>query len=220
MRFSSDMIRLEGVWSGPLHGLSFDVAPGTSAKIVVASEERHTALQRLLFGLLPPERGEVYLLNEPVYRLPAQERLRLFRRVAIVPEGGGLISNLKVWENILLPRAYHAAFDDAEIETRILGLFREFGFGDQDTARLMGRLPDTLPAHEKRLIALARAMLTDADVVIYDYLFSGLERKVAMDLVALTGEFQRRKTGRASLHVCADDAFATLIAVDQSIGAG
>jgi phospholipid/cholesterol/gamma-HCH transport system ATP-binding protein len=211
------MIRFEAVSAGPLRAVSFEVPQGTSAKIVVASEERHAALQRLLFGLLPPERGEVYLLNEPVYRLSAGERLRLFRRVGVVPEHGGLISNLKVWENILLPRDYHASIDAAGIEARMLGFFREFGFTDDDTARLMGCLPDTLPALEKRLAALMRAMLTDADVLIYDYLFAGVERGSATRLVALTGEYQRRRAGRVSLHVCADDAFSERLAVDLAI---
>lgn len=214
------MIRFEAVSSGLLRAVTFEVPQGASAKILVESEERHATLQRLLSGLQPPERGEVYLLNEPVYRLPDVARLRLFRRVGVVPESGGLIGNLKVWENILLPRAYHGAFDNTETEARVLGFFREFGYADGDTARLMGRLPDTLRAQEKRLVALVRAMLTDADILIYDYLFAGLDKGMATQLVTMTGAFQRRKKGRVSLHVCADDAFAERLEVDQAIRVG
>ena len=62
----------------------------------------------LLTGRLPPASGRLCLLGEDLYAAPREKALALFREVGIVREGGGLVSNLRAWENILLPVSYHA----------------------------------------------------------------------------------------------------------------
>jgi phospholipid/cholesterol/gamma-HCH transport system ATP-binding protein len=211
------MIRFENVSCGPLVGLSFDLQAGETGKILISTETARQALGAVLFGLVPPARGKVTLLDQAVFALAEDDRIALFRRVGVVPANGGLISNLKVWENILLPAAYHMGRTALESEAQIVGVFRQLGYSNADIMSLMGKLPDELSMPERRLVALVRAMLTPADLMIYDDLFSGLTRDLATPLLKVTGDFHEARRGRTSLYLCPDDAFAERIRADQTI---
>lgn len=211
------MIRFENVSYGPLAGLSFDLQAGTTGKILISTEAARQALGAVLFGLAPPARGKVTLLDQALFALSDDDRIALFRRVGAVPANGGLISNLKVWENILLPAAYHTGRTAVDAEAQIAGVFGQLGYANADIMSLMGKLPDELSTPERRLVALVRAMLTPADIMIYDDLFSGLTRDLATPLLKLTGDFHEARRGRTSLYLCPDDAFAERIRADQTI---
>lgn len=148
----------------------------------------------------------MYLFDTDLYALGQHERIGLFRRVGAALDDGGLISNLQVWENVLLPAAYHRGRQAADIEADVLGLFQALGYGEEATRRLMACLPDELTTYEKRLAALARAMLMDPDVMAYDFLLSGLGRDEASRLLAQTARFHARRSDRLSVYVCPDDA--------------
>ncbi len=214
------MIRFDAVSHGSLRSVSFEIAAGEAVGLVVPSTDRKNEVMRLLSGLEPPRTGAVYFFGQSLWGLTPADRIRLYRRVGIVPEGGGLISNLKVWENILLPAAYHDGRSADSAEGEVVAVFRGLGFTDADTARLMGRLPDALPVYERRLAALSRAMLTDADVLIYDYLFTGLEPAGANRLADMTAAFHGRKAGRVSLYVSPDDRLSERLRTDRTIRVG
>lgn len=208
------MIRFENVARGAIHGLSLEVAAGQSCRLTLASHDIKHELFALLAGHAPPERGRVRLLGADVYALAEPQRIRLYRRVGLVPEQGGLISNLKAWENILLPAWYHRGLDAAAAEPRVAALLREVWPEGGDLRELMGKLPDRLSALERRLVALVRALLPEPDLLVYDFLTAGLESGAAGRLLTLTRRFHGEKTGRVSVYLCPDDAASEKIRAD------
>lgn len=209
------MVRFERVTAGAVRDLSFEVGAGEVGTIVTASQDQKNELLVLLTGLAPPAAGRVRLLGEDLYALPEPARLALFRRVGVVPEHGGLINNLKAWENILLPAAYHHGRSAAQIERAVVGLLREGGVDEAGTHAMMGRLPAGLTIHEQRLAALIRAMLMEPELMVYDSLFSGLEAGAAGRMQKLAARFHAARRGRSSLHLCPDEAAARKIRADR-----
>lgn len=207
----SAVLALEGVGIGPLHGLSLALAPGQSARLTLASHDAKNALFALLAGHRTPESGSVLLFGADPYALDDEARLRLYRRTGFVPEQGGLISNLKAWENLLLPAAYHRGLDAAAAETRVMALWREADPNRTDLREAMGKLPDRLTAFERRLVALIRAMLPQPDLLVYDFLSAGLEAGAGARLYALTERFHSEQPGRVSVYLCSDDAAAAAL---------
>jgi len=94
-----------------------------------------------------------------------------------------------------------------------------FNVSDIDTQAELQRLypAGQLSLYERRVVALARAMLMEPDILIYDFTFAGLERDAAQQLMKLTGEFHGRKAGRVSLYLCPDDAVSARLAADSTI---
>jgi phospholipid/cholesterol/gamma-HCH transport system ATP-binding protein len=184
---------------------------------VVASGEIKDVLHGLLLGWETPRQGRVQLFGETLAELTEDAQLALYQRVGVVPENGGLISNLKAWENILLPASYHLGKTADAVETEVAELFRRFGYTDEAIETLMGRLPDGLSLLEKRLAALARARLMEPDILIYDYLFAGLPRETAGLLLELTRAYHEQKRGRISLYLLPDDGLNARLKTDHTL---
>lgn len=216
----SEVLALEGVGVGPLRGLSLVLSSGQTARLTIASHDAKSALFALLAGHRVPEAGRVRLLGEELYALPDEARVPLYRRAGFVPEQGGLISNLKAWENLLLPAAYHQGLDAVAAEARVVALWREVDPDRTDLREVMGRLPDRLTAFERRMVALIRALLPQPDLLVYDFLSSGLDAGSAARLYALTQRFHGEKPGRASVYLCADDAASAKLSADVTLRLG
>jgi predicted ABC-type transport system involved in lysophospholipase L1 biosynthesis ATPase subunit len=211
------MIRFERVTKGPVRNLSFDLDRGATAKILFDSEDRKNLLFGLLAGLQRPETGRILFFGEDLFAHEEDERLALYRRVGVVPAHGGLISNLKAWENLLLPAWYHRGLTAEQAERPVAEILDQLGPGEAGLKQRMGELPGQLSLYERRVVALVRAMLMEPDILIYDFTFTGLERDAAQRLMKLTGEFHGRKAGRVSLYLCPDDAVSARLAVDNTI---
>lgn len=98
--------------------------------------------------------------------------------VVIVPHNGGLISNLRVWENIILPVQYHDIQLPGKLEDNVMCLLDQCGLSEETVvSALMLKLPDQLSLYEKRLVGFVRAMLMGPELIIYDGLNEGLSRK-------------------------------------------
>jgi phospholipid/cholesterol/gamma-HCH transport system ATP-binding protein len=210
------MIRFDRVSTGTLQVVSFAVASGTSAKILSASADQMSELFAVCSGTRRPDTGHVYMMDNDIYALPPDARIPLFRRIGMVPENGGLISNLKTWENLILPAWYHGKKSPADVESEVLVLFREAGFNEEQVQNLMRKRPDELTKYEKRLVAVVRAILMDPDILIYDSLLTGLDREASGRLLKLAQEFHNKKPGRVSVYLCSEDA-AARIYTDQTV---
>ena len=211
------MIRFDHVTKGPVHNLSFDLDRGGTAKILFDSEDRKNLFFGMLAGRQRPETGKILFFGEDLFAHGENERLALFQRVGVVPADGGMISNLKAWENLLLPAWYHHGMTAQEAERSVAEIFEQLGSGEAGLKQRMGELPDRLSLYERRVVALARAMLMEPDILIYDFTFTGLERDAAQQLMKLTGEFHGRKADRVSLYLCPDDAVSAHLTADQTI---
>jgi phospholipid/cholesterol/gamma-HCH transport system ATP-binding protein len=216
----SAVLVLEDVGVGPLRGVSLALSPGQTARLTIASHDAKSALFALLAGHRAPESGRVRLFGENLYALPDEARVPLYRRAGFVPEQGGLISNLKAWENLLLPAAYHHGLDAHAAEARVVALWREADPDTTDLRAVMGRLPDRLTAFERRVVALIRALLPQPELLVYDFLSSGLDAATAARLYTLTRRFHGEKPGRVSLYLCADDAASAKLPADVSLRLG
>ena len=214
------MIHLENVTAGTLRELSLEVGAGQVCRLTLSSHDMKDDLFALFAGHIPPARGRVRILGVDVYAQTELRRVELYRRIGMVPEQGGLISNLKTWENILLPAWHHRKLDAAAAEPRVVALWREADPGAGDLREIMGRPPDRLTTLERRLAALIRALLPEPDLLVYDFLTAGLDVDVADRLLGLTQRFHGAKPGRVSVYLYPDDAASEKIRADvvQRIG--
>ncbi len=217
---AAPVLSLEGVSAGSLRGLSLALSSGQTARLTIASHDAKSALFALLAGHAAPERGRVTLFGDDLYALPEDARVLLYRRAGFVPEQGGLISNLKAWENLLLPAAYHQGLDAAAAEARVAAWWREADPDTTDLREVMGKLPDRLTAFERRVVALIRVLLPQPEFLVYDFLSSGLDAGSAARLYALTQRFHGEKPGRVSVYLCADDAASAKLPADVTLRLG
>ena len=143
--------------------VDIEIAPGEFVSIVGASGSGKTTLLGLLGGLEPPDEGQVVVLGHDLARLTATERARLRQhRVGIIFQSFGLISSLRVGENVALPLAF-AGVPDVERLRRAAAALEEVGLGDLIDARV-----DELSGGERQRVGVARALVIEPAILLAD----------------------------------------------------
>lgn len=191
----TEMMRAENISLAEISAAtSFTICGGDMIIILTPKNEVNASLTKLLIGLEKPQSGKVFLFGSDTLSSSDQELREARRRIGVAYESGGLISNLKVWENLTLPLHYHQRLSNKEIKTGGLALLDRLGYAGRLTA-----LPGHLTLSQKKIVGVARAMLVAPDVILYESPVSGLNKEEKINLFKVAREFHSEKPGRASL---------------------
>ena len=176
-----------------LKGANRSFETGTISAVVTAGEDVNALLLRVLTGLTRLQEGQIHVLGRDLGLLPRDGQEEVRRRIGIVFPDGGLISNLKVLENVTLPLLYHTGESSREIERRAIALLDRFGCGE-----VLFELPGNLSASRRRRAGFARAFALEPELVVYHWREGGLdleERELFLrEAVAFHGEAPGRTT--------------------------
>jgi predicted ABC-type transport system involved in lysophospholipase L1 biosynthesis ATPase subunit len=145
------------------------------------------------------------IVSRPSLKAQLMRKLGEAAPLAIVGARGGLIGNLKVWENLVLPIAYRGEARLDELETRAEKLFHELGVLRERFAALCALLPDRLSEFERRLAAFVRAMLAAPQIMVYDGLFDGLTRAEIEKAASFDRLFRLHFPRGTAIYVDAED---------------
>jgi cell division transport system ATP-binding protein len=175
--------------------------PGAESLILVETAEQSAEVLNCLAGLQAPSKGIIRLFGQDLSKLARDDRLQALWKVGIIPEDGGLLTALPVWDNILLP----SQFQPGRNPDSINGEFQEaVGFcqGACDPVDEWIRLlPDYVDQYHRRIAAFLRLMLCRPAVCIYENLTGNLPARQKESLLALTRRFHQQQTGRISIYL-------------------
>ncbi len=129
-----------------------------------------TTLLRLITRQLDPDRGQVLIDGVDIATLNQTELYKLRRRFGMLFQNGALLTDMSVFENVAFPLREHTRLSDRLV--RIVVLTKLHSVGLRGAAELM---PSELSGGMARRVALARAMVMDPDILIYDEPFVGLD---------------------------------------------
>jgi phospholipid/cholesterol/gamma-HCH transport system ATP-binding protein len=162
-----------------LDGVSFQLPHGeTKALFGVAGSGKSTLL-KLAMGLLRPDSGRIFVLGEEVTRMSEQELFQLRRRVGIVFQESALFDSLKVYENVAF-RLMEERISAAEVERRVREVLRFVELEETYDMR-----PSELSGGMRRRVAIARAIINEPEVLLYDSPTGGLDPVTSNTIVEL-----------------------------------
>lgn len=196
------MIKLADLSTKSLSCISLHVPVGALATARFTSTSAKDEFMQVLLGHGLPRGGTVELLSKDIHSLPRAERIGLFTDIAVVWNHGGLISNLKLWENLCLPVCYHHNVQPSTLEEQAVEIFHKLGKPRKWLEERAARLPSSVPEHHAALFGLARAMLMAPGLVIYDTILEDLEPRTAALAADLIVQFHRALGNRTSLMLC------------------
>jgi phospholipid/cholesterol/gamma-HCH transport system ATP-binding protein len=153
-----------------LEGISMKVPRGKVVAIMGGSGCGKTTLLRLIGGQLTPSRGAVRIAGKAVHELDAEGLYELRRRMSMLFQFGALFTDMTVFENVAFPLREHTRLPESMI--RDLVLMKLEAVGLRGAHRLM---PAELSGGMARRAALARAVVLDPMLVLYDEPFAGLD---------------------------------------------
>jgi phospholipid/cholesterol/gamma-HCH transport system ATP-binding protein len=195
-----------------LEGFSCDIEVGCSVLVVASREEECAALTRLITGLARPSRGTILVNGQDVAGLGKAELYALRRQIGVVPSHGGLISNLKLWENITLPLMYHSGVITAEEEKNALDYLERLGYSGNIMA-----LPAHLSPYEKKLTALVRMFIGQPRLVLYSDCIEGPPSDSRNVLIRVTQEFHTAVKDRTSIFITSSQNLIADLQVDRVV---
>ena len=153
-----------------LNGFSLTVERGETCVIIGASGSGKSTFARLLVGLDRPDSGEIRIAGVDVVRLGAAERDRIRKKFAYVFQQSGLLDSMSVFDNVAFPLREARDLSDADIEKRVHLTLRELDIEDA-----AARLPGELSGGMAKRVGVARAVVTEPEILVYDEPTSGVD---------------------------------------------
>jgi phospholipid/cholesterol/gamma-HCH transport system ATP-binding protein len=195
-------------------GLTLAIPRGRVTAIMGPSGTGKTTLLRLITGQIAPDSGQVLFDGVDVSKLERRELYALRRRMGMLFQNGALLTDIDVFENVAFPLREHTNLPEALIRNIVLTKLQAVGL--RGAARLM---PAELSGGMARRVALARAMATDPEVLIYDEPFTGLD-PISMGMIVRLVRQMNHALGITSIVVSHDVEELSALADTSYIIAG
>jgi phospholipid/cholesterol/gamma-HCH transport system ATP-binding protein len=169
-----------------LRGVSVSLSHGETLVIMGASGTGKTVLLRCIAGLLRPDRGRVRLFGHNIERLEEEALLPLRRRLGYVFQGAALFDSQTVYENVAFPLREHTSLPAAEIRRRVVHFLGLVGLGEE----VLTLLPSELSGGMRKRVGIARALIIEPELLLFDEPTAGLDptnARIVGELIAQVG---------------------------------
>ncbi len=149
-------------------GIDLSIHRGKIVAIMGPSGTGKTTLLRLIGGQLKPDSGEILVNNQNVSKLNHKKLYQLRRRMGVLFQEGGLLTDLGVFENVAFPLREHTNFPEDMIRDMVLMMLEAVGLRGAARLRI-----NQLSGGMARRVALARAIILGPELMMYDEPFTG-----------------------------------------------
>jgi phospholipid/cholesterol/gamma-HCH transport system ATP-binding protein len=162
-----------------LNGVNFTVRRGETKIILGRSGGGKSTTIRLILGLLKPDSGQILVDGEDITHYTEQEMMRVRQKMGMVFQEGALFDSLSVYENVAY-RLHEQGVDEETVEKEVRRMLR---FVDLEEA--IDKMPSELSGGMRRRVGIARALVGDPTIVMFDEPTAGLDPPTARTICEL-----------------------------------
>jgi phospholipid/cholesterol/gamma-HCH transport system ATP-binding protein len=157
-----------------LAGLSLTVETGEILGILGPSGTGKSVLLKTTIGLIVPDRGDVYIDGKSVFRSSREELQGIRRKVGYVFQNAALFDSMNVYENVGfgLPEGSAKTLGRAEMVRRVSGALEDVNL---DPDLVLSKMPAELSGGMRKRVGLARAIVGQPEILLYDEPVTGLD---------------------------------------------
>ena len=153
-----------------IDGLSLIIPEGRITAIIGLSGEGKSVLLKLLIGLLHPDSGKILVDGEDIAEMKEHDLIRVRRQFGMLFQGAALLDSLTVFDNLALPLAEKHELPSETIAERVRLVLAEVGLKGVDE-----HFPDKLSGGMKKRVGLARALILEPKIILFDEPTTGLD---------------------------------------------
>lgn len=209
---TNETIRVEGLHKSfgdnyVLRGIDLLFPQGTTTVILGGSGSGKSVLMKHLIGLLYPDQGRVLVDGEDITQLDGQKLTALRAKFGMVFQWAALFDSMTVLDNVAFPlREHRKDLSEEEIKTRVAEKLALF-----DLKGVEQKFPSDLSGGMRKRVGLARAIIMDPTIVLYDEPTTGLD-PITTDYVDEMIKKAKQSLGVTSVVISHDIASAFNVA--------
>ncbi|HXD34609.1 MAG TPA: ATP-binding cassette domain-containing protein [Pyrinomonadaceae bacterium] len=162
-----------------LNGLSFKVMKGETKIILGGSGGGKSTIIKIVLGLLKPDAGLVLVDGEDITHYSEAEMMRVRKKIGMVFQEGALFDSLSVYENVAY-RLHEQKVPEDEVEKEVRRMLRFVNLEDA-----IDKMPAELSGGMRRRVGIARALIGDPKIVLFDEPTAGLDPPTARTICEL-----------------------------------
>ena len=186
------MIRVEELWKSfgahdVLRGVSFEVKPGEFLALVGLSGSGKSILLKQIVRLMEPDRGRVLVAGQDVAALSRRALEGLRSRIGFVFQSGALFDSLRIYENVAFPLREKTRLAESEIRKKGMAALEQVGLGHAEE-----KYPAQLSGGMVKRVALARTLVREPEIVLFDEPTTGLDPIVSNSILQLFDSVHKR----------------------------
>ncbi len=170
-----------------LRGVDLSINSGEITAIIGKSGEGKSVLLKHIIGLLQPDDGEIIFDGQCLGKISKKELRQIWSKFSYVFQGNALFDSMTVYENIALPIAEKKLFREKVIREKVFQRMDQL-----DIKGIENQNPSQISGGMKKRVALARALITDPEIVLFDEPTTGLDpiRKNAVH--SMISDYQKK----------------------------
>jgi len=153
-----------------LDGLDLDIPDGKITAIIGPSGEGKSVLLKHLIGLLQPDSGTVEVDGESIVDVRRSELNRIREKFGMLFQNVALFDSMTVFENVAFPLEEKTSLSKEEIRSRVLSALEDVGLKN-----IENKFSDELSGGMKKRVGLARAVVLNPEIILFDEPTTGLD---------------------------------------------
>jgi phospholipid/cholesterol/gamma-HCH transport system ATP-binding protein len=153
-----------------LNGLDLTIPAGRITAIIGPSGEGKSVLIKHMIGLLQPDSGEIEVEGENILGLPGPQLNRIREKFGMLFQNAALFDSMNVFENVAFPLQEKTKLSRNEIRARVLEALEDVGLKNVEH-----KYTDELSGGMKKRVGLARALLLNPKIILFDEPTTGLD---------------------------------------------
>ncbi len=170
-----------------LKGVNLSITKGQVTVVIGKSGTGKSVLLKHIVGLIHQDFGQLLIQGEPLDRLSKEKARQFKKKTSYMFQDNALFDFLTVYENIALPLVETSKISDAALQQKVHARMKQLGIEGIDN-----KYPSELSGGMRKRVALARALVTDPEVILFDEPTTGLDPVRKKNVHTMIKEYQKK----------------------------
>ena len=170
-----------------LQDVNLQIYEGEVTTIIGLSGSGKSVLLKHIIGLLQPDKGTILLRGKPIHEMKKPELAEAMSRISYMFQSNALFGSMTVYENIALPLLEKTNLKKAEIHRRVMARIEQ-----TELTEAAEKYPSELSGGMQKRAALARALITDPNIVLFDEPTTGQDVVRKNAILSMIAQYQKK----------------------------